>query len=195
MANKASKGSAFEREVCKRLSLWWTQDEDDGSRDDVFWRTSNSGGRATTRGKSGKKTKNQYGDVGATDLMGQPLLDLVTIEIKRGYNSSTIADLLDKPLGAAKQRYEEWIEKIIKTSEEAKTPYWLLITRRDRRETIIVLLDDFGRKLCNFGGTIPMLRFDILVGKPEHRRSVIAVPLIDFLDQVEPYDVERLKVS
>ena len=39
---KAYKGSEFEREMCKCLSLWWT----DSKRDDVFWRSAQSGGRA-----------------------------------------------------------------------------------------------------------------------------------------------------
>jgi hypothetical protein len=40
------KGSAFEREVCKRLSLWVTSNR----RSDVFWRSAMSGGRATIHG-------------------------------------------------------------------------------------------------------------------------------------------------
>ncbi len=57
------KGSNFEREICKLLSLWWTNDK----RDDIFWRTSGSGARATTRSKTKQKTFGQYGDVQATD--------------------------------------------------------------------------------------------------------------------------------
>lgn len=130
--SKSGKGSAFEREICTKLSLWWT----DGENDAVFWRTANSGGRATTRGKKGKGTKGQHGDIAAIDPIGEPFTRLLTIEIKRGYNRFTIADLLDKPAGAAKQKYEEWFEKIVKTSEAAGSWAWLLIVKRDRRETI-----------------------------------------------------------
>jgi hypothetical protein len=37
------KGGRFERLVCKRLSLWLSK----GERDDLFWRSAMSGGRAT----------------------------------------------------------------------------------------------------------------------------------------------------
>ena len=45
---KSQKGGAWEREFSKYLSLWITE----GERDDVFWRSSQSGGRATQRAKS-----------------------------------------------------------------------------------------------------------------------------------------------
>ena len=38
-------------------------------------------------------------------------MDLVTFELKKGYNKDTIADLLDKPSGAAQQQFDKWIEK------------------------------------------------------------------------------------
>ena len=69
---KASKGSAFEREISKSLSLWYTE----GERDDIFWRSSQSGGRATTRAKKGKKTAASYGDITALDNRGEPFTDL-----------------------------------------------------------------------------------------------------------------------
>jgi len=40
-----AKGGEFERDISRFLSRWWTY----GERDDVFWRTSASGARATTR--------------------------------------------------------------------------------------------------------------------------------------------------
>jgi hypothetical protein len=47
-----AKGSSFEREIAKLLSLWWSE----GMRDDVFYRSHASGGRFTMRRKSGKDT-------------------------------------------------------------------------------------------------------------------------------------------
>ena len=92
-----AKGSEFEREFCKDLSLWWTDQE----RDDIFWRSSNSGGRATVRAKVGRTTAGQYGDVAAIDFDGLPLLELMTMELKRGYSKNTIQDLVDN-----KETYE-----------------------------------------------------------------------------------------
>ena len=60
MANKSKdKGGNFERDICKALSLWYTYGEDDN----IFWRTSGSGNRATVRTKKGQKTKYDYGDI------------------------------------------------------------------------------------------------------------------------------------
>ena len=46
----ARKGSAYERDLCKRFSLWWSC----GQTEDLFWRTSGSGSRATNRRRLGK---------------------------------------------------------------------------------------------------------------------------------------------
>jgi len=129
------KGSAFERAICKRLSLWWTG----GERDDVFWRSATSGARATTRSRQGKSTFGQYGDIQATDPIGQPLLDMCTIELKCGYGKASVADVLDKPMNGAQQPWEKWVEQAIADAKKADVAYWMLITRRDRREALIFI--------------------------------------------------------
>jgi len=133
-----AKGSDYEREVCTTLSRWWT----DGKRDDIFWRSAGSGARATVRGKRGKQTANQHGDVAAVDPIGAPLTDLFSIEIKRGYSSSTIHDLLDRKDKSAELLYDEWFCKAIDSCKSAGTFSWLLISRRDRREPIIWMPDE-----------------------------------------------------
>ena len=55
----AQKGAAFERKCCKQLSLWVS----DGQRDDVFWRSAMSGGRATLGLRKGIKRDAQAGDM------------------------------------------------------------------------------------------------------------------------------------
>lgn len=133
---KASKGSAFERSCCHTLSEWWTQDLKE-PRSDIFWRTSGSGARATTRRKGGNKTANSHGDIMALDPIGQPFLDVFTVEIKRGYSRSTIVDMLDKPKGAATQVYESWIQQAIASQQAAGSLYWLLVIKRDKREPLV----------------------------------------------------------
>lgn len=59
-AGKA-KGSAFERAVCKQLSLYLSR----GERDDLMWRSALSGGRATVRLRDDIVTGNQAGDISA----------------------------------------------------------------------------------------------------------------------------------
>ena len=134
MANKSYKGRTFEIALATQLSLWWTE----GERDDVFWHTHDSGGRATKRAAKGKKTKNLHGDICAVDPIGQPLIDMITFEAKRGYNRHTLADLLDKPDGAAAQEWEKWIEKAHTSQVNAGSLSWMIVAKRDRRDVLCV---------------------------------------------------------
>lgn len=129
MGSKARKGSRFERTFAKRLSLWWTDNE----RDDVFWRSSNSGGRATARRKAGVSTFMQAGDIAATDPIGLPLLELITFELKRGYSTSTIAEVFDATPNHKKQQWELFVEQAISSHRDNGSYSWMLVTARDRR--------------------------------------------------------------
>lgn len=73
-----AKGSQFEREICKKLSLWVSE----GKSDDLFWRSAMSGGRATVRAKKGEKTKSGHGDITAVTPEGHLLTDKFVIECK-----------------------------------------------------------------------------------------------------------------
>lgn len=72
------KGASFEREICKRLSLWLTNNE----KEDVLWRSAMSGGRSTVAFKKGNTLKEQAGDVSAIHPIGHQLTDRFMIEIK-----------------------------------------------------------------------------------------------------------------
>lgn len=131
-AKSKRKGGSFERDVCKAISLAWTG----GTRDDLFYRTASSGGRATSRSKKGQKTANAAGDVAAMDPDGFPLLRAFAFEIKRGYNAHTIQDLLDG-IGAV-PLYQRWIDQAIESKIAAESLHWAIIFRRDRRRTLVM---------------------------------------------------------
>lgn len=82
MGNPKAKGSGFERDMCKLFSLWWSQ----GTRDDIFTRSQNSGGRFTARAKKGKDTHSQGGDFTYNDSTGRPFVELFSGEFKSGYS-------------------------------------------------------------------------------------------------------------
>lgn len=71
------KGSAFERKVCKALSLWVSG----GKHEDLFWRTAMSGGRATVARKKGR-TVRQSGDICAVDRDGHSFTNRWYVETK-----------------------------------------------------------------------------------------------------------------
>lgn len=71
------KGSGFEREVCKKLSLWITN----GKRTDCLWRSAMSGGRATVQGRKGVDIR-QAGDICSVSPEGHRLTDYFYMETK-----------------------------------------------------------------------------------------------------------------
>ena len=127
------KGSEFERSICKQLSLWWT----DGKRDDIFWRSSQSGGRATSRAKKGKKTAGQEGDICATHRSGDPLVRLFSIELKRGYNAVCPDTILSAGPTAAQQQFDKFLTQAMEASRRGGTYFWLLIHKIDKRSPMV----------------------------------------------------------
>lgn len=182
-----AKGGQFEREMCKYLSRWFS----DGERDDLFWRSSNSGGRATVRTRKGKTTANQYGDMQATDPAGQPLLDLCTVEMKRGYNKHTLHDVLDRNDRLLDQKWEEWIKQVLREKDEAGRPAWLLITRRDRREALTTMPLFLYKLLNEHGARLEQARPHVraIIQVNDLRVSVFTTTLTEFTACVDHENV------
>lgn len=192
MAGKG-KGGAFERDLCRDLSLWWSR----GKRDDIFWRTSGSGGRAKRR--SGRSTFGQHGDIQATDPIGQPLIDLVTIEAKKGYNRSTPHDAIDcLPRHSAKhgrsvhhlQEWERFVEQAKEDSGNAGTPHWILIHKRDRRATIVFLQWRFFRRIAKLVDLPKVAPQAVLIRRSGER--IFCCLWDDFKQVVRPRTVRKL---
>jgi len=181
-----AKGSSFEREICKQLSLWWTE----GKRDDVFWRTSTSGGRATQRSKFGQSTFGQYGDVQATDPIGQLLVDTFTIELKRGYSKSTFFDMFDKPDTAAQQMWDQFLCQVLKDTKDAESLFWMLIVKRDRRNAVVMVPFSFAQRIPELK-SIPHSR-GIVKLKNGCKIRFYLTKLDQFLINVLPNDVKEI---
>lgn len=142
MKNSKGKGNRFEREFSKELSKWFTHNQ----RDDIFWRTHSSGGRATMRQKrvGQKTTSGQDADIGATDPIGQPLIDMLTLELKNGYSKGpkeiSFQGLLENRSISIKG-FTEWLDQLLISKNNAKSPYWALIWKRDGVEPFVVTDD------------------------------------------------------
>ncbi len=189
-----AKGANWERQISGILSLWWTGDPDAS----VFWRTANSGGRATVRTRKGRKTPNHFGDLCAIDPVAQPLLDLFVIEIKRGYNRATVHDLLDRSQKSTAPIHAEWIKKVSETAKIAGVRYWMLIHKRDRREPLILLPDHF---VCELEDHVEVCLEELELNDKNmlrlccpdvHRSYVWMFTLADFLAAVKAKDVIAL---
>ena len=147
----SQKGSAFERYICRKLSHWFSA----GQADDWFWRSAGSGARASVRGKKGKKTEGHHGDITCTCTEGQWLTDVLTFELKRGYNKFSLFDLLDAPETAAKQKWTEWIAQAQESHEQAqRSMSWAIISRRDRRQELITVPYGFVERLESAGSCV-----------------------------------------
>lgn len=179
-----AKGSTFEREICKALSLWWTA----GASDAVFWRTSNSGGRATVRGKGKRKTVNQHGDITFTDPVGLPLLQALTFELKRGY-SCTLHDLIDADK-LPRTSYAAWIIQAKRSQVAAESLSWCIVHRRDRRETTITMPEDMFSQLLRASEVDLIVPFAMVhSGAGE---VLVSVRLEPFLSNINPAAVRAV---
>lgn len=182
---RSSKGSAYERTLCKELSLWWTG----GDRDDIYWRTSQSGGRSKTRMKGGKRTFGQYGDIQAVDPVGQPLLKVLTVEIKRGYNRETILNAMDREPHCGKEVQSAWelfVSQVREDAANARTPHWILIHKRDRRQAVVYVPFGLYDRLASLRRVRPYL-VGVVAGV-----QVLCTPLAQFLKRVSPDNIRAL---
>lgn len=130
-----AKGASFEREVCKRLSLWVS----DGTQEDVFWRSAMSGGRSTLAAKAGKRLAAQAGDLSCIHPNGQPFLNRFMVECKFYNDLEIVGFLLGRGTLAG-----FW--KIAKKDAATYSKHPLLIAKQNRLPTI-ALTDEVGISL------------------------------------------------
>jgi len=189
MAKGKGKGSAFEREICFALSKWWTY----GKRDDIYRRSATSGGRATVRTKVGKRTAGQYGDIAIADPLGQPLIELATIELKTGYPGQSPFDLVDR-VGKQNPKYKQFFEQCEREKKEANVPFWMLIARRKQKNIMIYLPHALYRQFTYLDEAFPSVRLSVVV--LSKRRKIFGCPLSEFFKLVDPREIKKIvKIS
>lgn len=123
-----SKGSSYERAVCKRLSLWVTGDKEA----DVFWRSSLSGGRATVAHRKGK-TVRQAGDICAVSPEGHALCDKAYLECKH-YRNLDFSNFFIRGAGTLAKF---WRVACVEAKKHGKEP--MLIARQNRFPDVILI--------------------------------------------------------
>ena len=131
--NSKAKGSAFEREICKKLNKWWAP----GVADQVFWRSVSSGGRATVSGNV-----DQYGDICAIHPLGFDFTKKVIIEAKKGYGTWSPFDCIDGLSGV----WDKFITQVERDKAASNRPYFWLIFQRPRRKPVLVTSVSFYKK-------------------------------------------------
>ena len=127
-AGKA-KGASFERFVCKQLSLWVSK----GEREDIFWRSAMSGGRATVQRGKGKRNATQVGDISAVDPMGAWLINHFAVECKV-YRDLEIDKFIIKGTGKLAEFWRETEQLVVLPREplliakQNGLPVFILVT-------------------------------------------------------------------
>lgn len=132
-----AKGSSFERHICKSLSLWMSH----GKRDDLFWRSAMSGGRASVQFKKGKPNRTQTGDITAIDPLGAPLVSKFFIDSKFNRDLQLQA-LYTKDQNKKQKKYRDsllswWREGEQQAQRYSKFP--MLIVKQNYMSTLVCL--------------------------------------------------------
>lgn len=123
-----AKGASFEREICRQLSLWISNE----TQEDVFWRSAMSGGRSTVAHAKGKRLANQAGDITAIHPIGQPMIDRFILECK-DYTDLNFIGLL-KGTG---NLIQFWCETVLAAARYGKQPF--LVAHQARQPTMVCL--------------------------------------------------------
>lgn len=195
MATKRTKGSAFEREMATAFSLWWTE----GERDDVFWRTQGSGGRATRRAQKGKKTRYQYGDMTFTDPIGKSIIEYASFEFKFHKKFSVLGVLHNVDFQA------DWMVSWAKAWRDGELSQRnpILITKQNHGKPVMwVTRDAFTGSLSSITPANMIKNYisecvvEITREKDKKKRTVVELPsqvvigflLSEFFDQLDPHE-------
>lgn len=123
------KGAEYERTVCKRLSLWLSENE----RDDLLWRSAMSGGRATVMAKIGKVANAQAGDISSIDRVSSDFIEKFFVECK-SYNDLEITQLITKQAGLLKGFWDKAYEE---ADSYRKMP--MLVAKQNRMPEMIII--------------------------------------------------------
>lgn len=197
---RGTSGGQFERKLSAKLSLWWT----DGADDSIFWRSHGSGARATKRSKKSKSTFGQYGDICAVKPIGEPLIDFFCMELKKGYSSFSVADLLDRPLAEkhVQQNHEKWFQQTLEAWKASGSFTWLIFQQRKSRQAIVYMPWNLVQLLkeegCFASSPKPFATFAINLrlakrsGTKEIDFKFSILTLTNFLESVSPKVIKKL---
>lgn len=141
------KGGSYERYVCTLLSLWVSG----GKRQDIFWRSAMSGGRANlkTRRKQAGEFSAQAGDIVATHPDGHLFLEKFCVDSKH-YKDFQIDR---SAFGRRGIFMKHWAKLVEESRRFKKMP--MLIGRQNRRGEFVAVTEDGAHWLYSKTGRPP----------------------------------------
>jgi hypothetical protein len=192
--NPKRHGNSFEWEVCGSFSRFWSK----GARGDLFGRTDSSGGRATTRAKTGQETEGQFGDMCATADEGKIVERNWHVELKTGYSQKRkqaldkrkvltnwcILDLIDTTQKLTV--FEEfWLQCLEGANHTGREP--ILVFRRTRLQKCIAFEYDYFSYLMDYFGNPPIETPLIHIETLDY--SIVIMLLTNFFTWLEPSEL------
>lgn len=137
MANSKNKGNSFERLICKKLSLFLTDNQDER----ICWRTSSSGGTSTNLKKKNNKSsfveKNE-GDIAQTVDKGvYPNVDLFFEDFIVECKAYKTIDFYPPLKGNLKEFIDQCKRQIAGTKK-----HFFLIAKANNRKIMCISNDD-----------------------------------------------------
>jgi len=132
------KGAQFERDACRRLSLWIST----GKRKDIFWRSAMSGGRATVGLKQGDQLSAQAGDISLVDPLGASFINTFVVECKF-YKDLKVQNLIFE----GKSGLLEFWQQVNRDAVSHKKLPFLIAKQNNYREILCLNNAGFGKLL------------------------------------------------
>ncbi len=133
------KGGNFEIEISKTLSLFLSNNQ----RDDLFWRSHNSGGRYTTRFKQGKDTHSQSGDITYTHPDAEMFMNIFSIECKH-YKNINLWSLIKEIEGESLLSF--WKQCVNDSKKSCKLP--ILLAKQNHKPILMCTNNTLSSLLC-----------------------------------------------
>jgi len=147
MSNGKRKGSNFEREIAKTLSVWVNGE----SKPYVFWRSPSSGSLATIA-----ESMDASGDLIALRPEGKFLTDRFSIELKTGYED---VDFMKHFKDNKNNIIEDFWKQCIRDARKANK-YGMLIFRKKGYQPIIgieLIVNSLIKEVCNLPKSLVLL--------------------------------------
>ena len=168
--NGKQKGSGYERDICKRLSLWVSA----GQHEDLFWRSAMSGGRATVGLKRGVSLR-QAGDICSVSPEGHALTNVFYCECKF-YKSLDIAGFF---LTGTGNLAGFWRVAVKEASKHKREP--MIIARQNRTPDLIILKPGAVKRLVDtkkLSGMVSLTKGKTPPAEVRFLADVLSVPFI-----------------
>jgi hypothetical protein len=167
-----AKGSLFEREVGRKLSLWLTN----GEKPNIFARNVLSGGSFTITAKKGMETPNIPGDLMAASPLAFEFLSMFSVECK--HRAEVALDVYLRDIKGT-----SFLSKTIthtKSQAEQHNLSWMVIAKQNHCETMVFMDSDVGMQCV----ARPSIRYHMLCNETIFLASLdhlISIPVKVFL--------------